>query len=105
MRTLLEHTLCSSVTEWHQQALSIISSLNKYTTDGDVQNTPVYIKQGDLMLVSGRLSMGTDGLSGKRLGNRQLTRDQTRRRGETLIYLGYLGINKIYILKDLQASS
>jgi len=58
MRPLLEHTICSSVTEWHQQALSIISSLNKYTTDGDVQKTPVYIKQGDLMLVSSRKVIG-----------------------------------------------
>ena len=46
MRTLLEHTFCSSVTEWHLQAHSIVSSLNKYTTDGDVQKIPVYIKQG-----------------------------------------------------------
>jgi len=46
MRTLLEHTFCSYVTEWHLQALSIISSLNKYTADGDVRKTPVYIKQG-----------------------------------------------------------
>jgi len=46
MRTLLEHTFCSSVTEWHLQALGIISGLNKHTTDGDIRKTPVYIKQG-----------------------------------------------------------